>query len=322
MADTSTKELQTRTVSTPNGAANETTNGTVNGTHHNGFAPPARSDAPDHGRYVTLEEYWETYYDHVDASYEWNNGYLEAKPLSTPVQFQLYKWFFILLEHYLTVYQNAQMMALETGFTMRVPDDENPGTLKKTVRKPDIAAIRYDNKIRWGDNDRSYKGICDLCIESMSDSAKSEIERDTKIKKAEYEFAGAKEYYILDPDNNHMHFYYRNAAGVYEEIQPDANGVIHSRVLEGFRFRLTDLDRLPPHAELAVDEVYQHFVMLEYQAEKARADAEAKRADTETKRANAEAAARTEAEARADAEAAENALLRTKLEQLLKNASK
>lgn len=49
-----------------------------------------------------------------------------------------------------------------------------------------------------------------LCVESLSDSTKDDVERDTVIKKFEYEFAGVQEYYILDPNNEHMHFYRRN----------------------------------------------------------------------------------------------------------------
>ncbi len=53
----------------------------------------------------------------------------------------------------------------------------------------------------------SDAGICDLCIEVLSDSAPGEIERDTPIKKVEYEFAGVQEYYILDASGEHIHFF-------------------------------------------------------------------------------------------------------------------
>ncbi len=46
--------------------------------------------------------------------------------------------------------------------------------------------------------DRTYQGIFDLCIESLSDSTRSEIERDVVAKKNEYEAIGVQEYYILD----------------------------------------------------------------------------------------------------------------------------
>jgi len=289
--------------------------------HHNGTAKRVPSHAPDDGRYVSKEEYWAIWYDYPDASYEWNNGYLEAKPLPNPVQFNLYTWFLTLLRQYLQVHQNGQLMGLETGFALTVPDLKLLGRLKETVRKPDIAVIRDDNPIVWGKTERSYRGICDLCVESLSDSSKVEVERDTKVKKMEYEFAGVQEYYILDPSDEHRHFYQRTPAGDYVEIQPDAEGVIHSVILPDFQFRLRDLHDLPTPEMLALDEVYQGYMLLEYQAaltqakaERARVAAARLRTKAERRRAEAEAVARQLAEARAEAEAVARQLAEARAE--------
>ena len=238
-----------------------------------GYEP--RLDAPDDGRFVSKAEYWATYYNHPDVSYEWNDGYLEAKPLSTPLQYNLYLWFLSLLQQYLQVYQTGQLMGLETGFTMIIPDLKLPGRNKEAVRKPDIAMIRHDNPTPWGEGDHAYAGICDLCIEVLSDSKKSEIERDTKTKKAEYAFAGVQEYYILDANEEHMHFYVSTTLGQYTEIVPDADGMIHSTILPGFQFRLRDLYLMPTLEMMAHDPVYQGYVLLDYQQAVVRADAEA-----------------------------------------------
>lgn len=250
-------------------------------------ATVVRADAPDDGRYVSKADYWAIYYDHADASYEWNDGYLEAKPLPNPIQYNLYLWFLLLLKQYIQVYQNGELMGLETGFSMTVPDLKLPGRLKETVRKPDIAVIRHDNPVVWGDADRSYAGICDLCVEILSDSAKGEIERDTKVKKAEYEFAGVQEYYILDAGQEYMHFYQRTAAGVYTEIRPDQEGIVRSHILPGFQFRVRDLHQKPRLELLALDAVYQPYVLLDYQASLLRAEAERRIAETERRRAEA-----------------------------------
>ncbi len=261
------------------------TNG--HGAGHRLTTVSARPDAPDDGRYATKEEYWATYYTHEDASYEWNNGYLEAKPLSTPVQYRLFLWFLRLLYEYVTFYENAELMSLETGFTMTVPDPDKPGALKEVVRKPDLAAILRTNPVQWGEHDHSYEGICDLCVESLSDSNMQAILRDIKIKKSEYAFAGVQEYYILDPENKYMVFYERSATGDYVEIQPDVNGVIHSNVLPGFQFRVRDLDHLLPFEELLTDEVY-YYVLPGYRAALARAEEERQRAEEERQRAEEE----------------------------------
>jgi hypothetical protein len=85
-----------------------------------------------------------------------------------------------------------------------------------------------------------------------------------------------------------MHFYQRNVAGIYVEMQPDADGVIRSQVLPGFQFRRRDLKRLPSLEELALDPVYQGYVLLKYQAAAQAAAQERQRAEQERQRAEKE----------------------------------
>lgn len=258
--------------------------------HSNGHTPSVVA-APDHGRYVSKEEYWAVWYE-ADPSYEWNNGYLEAKPMPNVIQLRLFHWFLEIMRQYVATMQNAELMGLETGFTMSVPNDQvangaSTNAMKEVIRKPDLAAILHTNPVTWEEHQRSYHGICDLCIEAISDSSKEEILRDTAIKKSEYEFAGVQEYYILDPSGENMHFYARAADGTYEEMEPNAQGVIQSSVLPGFQFRYSDLKRQRSLESLALDEVYRGFVLLHYQAAVARAEAAAERADAADERADA-----------------------------------
>ena len=271
--------------------------------------------APADGLRVTLEEYWEKWYErphpHIDVSYEWNNGILEAKPLPNFAQTEQYRWFFGLLSCYVDVHPIAKILFLETGTYMSVRDESLPSGKWEVVFKPDIGIILDDNPAPWGAIDqRSYIGVCDMIVEELSDSTTAEVRRDTVEKKEGYARAGVKEYFILDPNDRHMHFYLLGAGGSYEEIEPDGEGVIRSQVLPGFQFRREDLLREPLLAELARDEVYADYVIpdllvAETRAEKAaeradtetqRADAETQRADTETQRADAEAAGRRAAE--------------------------
>ena len=264
--------------------------------------------APDDGLYVTEEEYWARWYANPysdkDVKYEWNNGRLEAKPLSTFAQQALYDWFLNILRHYVQSHPIARLIYLEIGFSLTIEDLEEANGKKKVVRKPDIGVILNDNPVGWEEDDRSYKGVCDLCVESLSDSTKREAYRDTVEKRLEYAQGGVGEYYILDPSEEHMHFYQRDAEGYYVEIEADGGGVIRSRVLPGFQFRWDDLLQRPEMRELVLDEVYRGYVFPEHQEAVARAEREARRAAAEARRAAAEAR-RAAAEARrADVEAA------------------
>ncbi len=271
--------------------------------------------APAHGLRVTLEEYWEKWYErphpNVDVSYEWSNGILEAKPLPNYAQTEQYRWFFRLLSCYLEVNPIAKLLCLETGAYMSVPDESLPSEKWEVVFKPDIGIILDDNPAPWGaDDQRSYIGICDMIVEELSDSTSAEVKRDTEEKRDGYARAGVKEYYILDPTDRHMHFYRLGVAGDYEEIEPDEEGVIRSQVLPGLQFRREDLLREPLLAELARDVVYSDYVVPELRDAESRIEKAEERADVEAQRADAEAAARRAAEEEAQALKAELARLR------------
>ena len=277
---------------------------------------PVNPLAPDEGRRVSLEEYWEKWYENpypdIDVSYEWNNGILEAKPLANAPQVELGVWFLFLLAQYLYSRDIAQLINLETGFVLTMEDVTEPSGIRKAVRKPDIGIILNSNPVPWGRVDqRSFAGVCDGVVEFISDSSQIEVRRDTEEKRRDYALTGVQEYYILDPTGEHMHFFRLTSDRQYEEIQPDAAGVIRSQLLPGFQFRHSDLYKLTELEELALDEVYQGFVLPIFQKTEAarqqaeeRAGVEAAARQQAEQRAGAEAAARQQAEERAGAEAA------------------
>ncbi len=241
---------------------------------------PDSSWAPDNGRRVTLEEYWEKWYENpypdLDVSYEWNNGILEAKPLPNAPQIGLYNWFLALLLCNLETFDHASLINLETGFMLTIDDDSAPSGERVQVRKPDIGVILNTNPVSWGELDQChFDGVCDMVVEAVSDSTLAEVLRDTVEKREDYALGGVKEYYILDPGGERMRFYTLTSEGAYEEIPPDPNGVIRSSVLAGLQFRLDDLHRRPRLADLARDDVYSDYVIPELQVAVTRAETEA-----------------------------------------------
>jgi len=264
----------------------------TNGRRHeaNGNAAAIAPQSAD-GHYVSEEVYWAEYYDHGDISYEWNNGYLEEKPVSDYAQFRLYLWFLGPVKDYLHVRSIGRMIGLEVGFRMALPN-------RVTIRKPDLAVVLNTNPVPLRDKDHSYRGIYDLCIESLSDSTQREVDRDTVTKRLEYAAAGVQEYYILDERQTETAFFQLAPNGVYVPISP-VGGVIHSRVLPGFQFRLADLYRLPEPPELVTDSVYRDLVSPFLRAERERAEREAARAEAALQQAAQEQARAEEATQRA-----------------------
>jgi hypothetical protein len=245
---------------------------------------------------VSETEYWENYYNDSDHHYEWNNGYLEEKGVSEKLTTESYEWFFELLRNYLRVTRNGQLLALETGFRLVLPG-------KTTIRKPDLAVILKQNPVPWQEQDHSYQGICDLCVEALSDSTTAEIERDTVTKFTEYARAGVKEYYILYAYGDPQAFYQLTTQGVYVPIPRRDRDIISSGVLPGFQFRISDLQRQPSPEEMSEDQVYKGFMLPALQAMRAFAQQEREaRLQEQEARQVAEVHAQQEREARQVAE--------------------
>jgi hypothetical protein len=213
-------------------------------------------------QYVSEEDYWNFYYED-EPNYEWNNGYLEEKPVSDYQTVQVYMWLVELLQRFLSENPIAHVTALEMGFRLALPN-------KVTIRKPDLGIVRLDNPVPLKLTDCTFHGIFDLCIEALSDKKLKYVHRDTVTKKEEYLAVGVPEYYILHNEVQRCVFYARNQQGVYRPIVPQ-HGVINSNVLPGFRFRLRDLETKPDMRDLMHDPVYKDFVFLNWQRERQQA---------------------------------------------------
>ena len=254
------------------------------------FPRPATRSKP-----VTEAEYWENYYDDPDIIYEWNNSILEEVGVSDLETTLMFEWLFDLVGYYLDTHPIGKRIFLETGFSLPLPH-------KTAIRRPDLGVILYQDAVPYKPHDNSYKGICNLCVEAISDSKKKYITQDTKVKFSEYEIGGVQEYFILYSKDIHLEFYCLDKHGLYVPIKRVQGDVIQSQVLPGFQFRISDLDAKPSPRKMAFDPVYEKFVMPYYQAEKKAHQAEKKAHQAEKKAHQAEKKARLAAEEKHQAE--------------------
>lgn len=98
-------------------------------------------------------------------------------------------------------------------------------------REPDVMFIAADHLDRLG---RTYlEGPADLVIEVVSDDS---VARDRDEKYAEYEEAGVREYWIIDPrpKRKRADFYVLNEQGRFQPVPLPADRRYHSTVLPGF----------------------------------------------------------------------------------------
>lgn len=96
-------------------------------------------------------------------------------------------------------------------------------------REPDILFVATASLGRLG---ATYlNGPADLVVEITSPESRL---RDRGEKFAEYEMAGVREYWLIDPDLARADFYQLGADGRFASIPPDADGRYRSRELPGF----------------------------------------------------------------------------------------
>ncbi|MDM8530677.1 Uma2 family endonuclease [Anaerolineales bacterium HSG25] len=261
------------------------------------------------GMQVSEAEYWKNYYEHPDFNYEWNNGILEEVPMADLINYRMYQWFIKLLIDFLEIHPIATTVGLEMGFRLALTDETK-------IRKPDLGVVLHTNPVPIKPTDRTYDGVFDMCIESVSDSTRKEKERDTVAKYAEYAEVGVKEYFVLYASGEEIAFYrFNDTLRVYEEINP-IDGIIRSEVLPGFQFQLDDLFRQPTYNQMSDDPVYQGFIGLKYQ--QAQVKVEQIQAETEQAQAKAvqEQQRAEQAQAKVEQEKAKNDRLTAYLRQI------
>lgn len=103
------------------------------------------------------------------------------------------------------------------------------------AREPDILFIASEHLERL--TAERLQGPADLVIEIVSDES---VTRDRVDKLYEYEEAGVREYWIIDPRprRHRAEFYVRDERGQFQPALPDRERVYHSTAVPGFWLRV------------------------------------------------------------------------------------
>ena len=124
-------------------------------------------------------------------------------------------------------------------------------------REPDVLFIARDGRAHV--DDKRVIGAPALVIEVVSPASVT-LDRITKFR--EYEQAGVREYWIIDPRPHQQQadFYVRDEEGQFMPAPVGEDGVYRCAVLPGFRvrpdwFRLSRLDDALPDAQLPLAEM-------------------------------------------------------------------
>ena len=105
--------------------------------------------------------------------------------------------------------------------------------LPASGREPDVLFVAAEHQDRI--HATRLDGPADLVIEVISPESRG---RDRGEKYYEYQEGGVGEYWLIDPDTQRAEFYQLDAAGLYQTIPHNSDGIYHSRALAGLWVRL------------------------------------------------------------------------------------
>ncbi|MBI2910758.1 MAG: Uma2 family endonuclease [Chloroflexi bacterium] len=131
-------------------------------------------------------------------------------------------------------------LLLTAPFLMRLPPPVD------RAREPDLLFIAREHRDRL--HPTYLEGPADLVVEITSPES---IGRDRGEKFVEYEQAGVREYWLIDPDRRHAEFYQLGPDGRYRVALAGAAGEYVSPTLSGLKLPVDWLwrDPLPKVAE-------------------------------------------------------------------------
>jgi len=167
---------------------------------------------------MTYEEFLE--WKPEDLHVEWVDGELQ---LMSPVSY-VHQEVAIFLTNVLSTYAQAK----DLGNVSCAPFQMKLGDINRG-REPDVVFVGKTNLGRIKDN--YLDGPADLAVEIVSPGGAI---RDRGEKYAEYEAAGVREYWVIDPATRRADFFVLDADGRYNRVKIDANGIYGSSVIDGF----------------------------------------------------------------------------------------
>lgn len=184
---------------------------------------------------VTAEDYMAHHAEHFR---EWVGGYVIAMSPESFTHANIVKY----LENFLDIFVGLKSLGqvVDAPFVMRL-DAVN------AIREPDVQVILNDNPGTL--TETAMIGPADICIEVVSPES---VARDYGQKFEEYEKAGVREYWIIDPIRKDARFYRLQDTGLYAPAALDEDGHFTTSLLPGLRLHVPTLwrEELPSTVEI------------------------------------------------------------------------
>jgi Uma2 family endonuclease len=158
-----------------------------------------------------------------DVKAEWVDGEVIVMSPSSLAHVRLAGWLYRLVAEF--VLRKDLGEAISPEFMVRLAK-------QRRRRVPDLLFVSKERSHLLRPN--HLEGAPDLSVEIVSPDSQS---RDRRDKFAEYEAAGVREYWIVDPLSRTVEAYALHAAGKFRLIEATDDGRLASAVLPGFYLR-------------------------------------------------------------------------------------
>jgi Uma2 family endonuclease len=176
---------------------------------------PIQVDAKKEG--ITFEQFLKLY-DGKHA--EWFDGRVEVYVSADEIHQNLFMFLVELFRVYLSLKRVGRLMV--APFSMYIPNREH-------AREPDLMLILNEHVDRI--KPTYLDGAADICIEIVSPES---VSRDYGDKFKEYEAAGVREYWLIDPERHVFDIQVLQPNGLYARKAVDEQGRVISSLLPGF----------------------------------------------------------------------------------------
>lgn len=188
---------------------------------------PIQAGTPEDGvrvrRAISFEEYlrWEP----EGGLAEWVRGEGVQYVSTTKYHQNVVQFLVALLLVFLRSHRLGRVMS--APYAMRAVPGGN-------AREPDVFFIRNERVGLM--RDTFLDGPADLVVEVVSDDS---VTRDRVEKFDEYQEAGVREYWVIDPRPGQQRaLFYVLRDGLFVPVKPDADGAYRSTVLDGLRLEI------------------------------------------------------------------------------------
>jgi Uma2 family endonuclease len=151
---------------------------------------------------------------------EWVDGQTQPLPIDP--------WHCHELRGFLTWLLRTFAEEKEVGIVIPAPFPMYLGQ-ESPIRMPDLMFIAREHLERL--RETYVDGPADIVIEIVSPESGPRARGE---KYYEYEAAGVREYWLIDPERQHAEFYRLNKQHRYDLISPDDQGIYRSHVILGF----------------------------------------------------------------------------------------